>query len=364
VATAITLGAGILTVVTTASPIQRLTGAMEHLSRRELETTIPDAVRKDEIGAMARTVEVFKTGLIEAGRLAAAQAAEEEAKARRAAAIDALVAEFDASSSDALKDLGRAATRLDSTAQGMSAIAGETSRQTATASAAAAQTTSSVESVAAAAEEMASSISEISRQVMRSKQIADRASEDVQRTNSAVGSLSQASDKIGEVLTLIQAIASQTNLLALNATIEAARAGEAGKGFAVVASEVKNLASQTARATEDIAAQIAAVQRDSAETSSAIQAIGKTIVEVNEISTSIAAAMEQQGASTNEISRNAAQAAAGTREVAETMVQVTGAAEQSGEAAGEVLRAAGDLAQRSELLQSEVGRFLSAIKAA
>jgi methyl-accepting chemotaxis protein len=193
---------------------------------------------------------------------------------------------------------------------------------------------------------------------MRSKAIADRASEDVQRTNNAVSSLSQASNKIGEVLTLIQAIASQTNLLALNATIEAARAGEAGKGFAVVASEVKNLASQTARATEDIAAQISAVQRDSVETSSAIQAIGKTIEEVNEISTSIAAAMEQQSASTSEISRNAAQAAAGTREVAETMVQVTGAA------AGEVLQAAGDLARRSESLQSEVGRFLGAIKAA
>src|SRR5262249_11265679 len=160
--------------------------------------------------------------------------------------------------------------QLDSTAQGMSALAGETSRQTETASAAAAQTTSSVESVAAAAEEMASSISEISRQVMRSKAIADRASEDVRRSNGAVTSLSEASNKIAEALTPIQATASQTTLLAPNATIEAGRAGEAGKGFAVVASEVKNLASQTARATEDIAAQIAAVQRDSAETSSAI----------------------------------------------------------------------------------------------
>jgi methyl-accepting chemotaxis protein len=364
VATCLALAAGLMMVVTTASPIQRLTGAMEQLSKRNLATAIPDADRRDEIGAMARTVEVFKTGLVDADRLAAAQTAEEAAKTRRAAAIDALVSDFDASSTKALEGLGVAATELDTTAQSMSAIAKETTRQTTSASAAAAQTTANVESVAAAAEQMASSIAEISRQVVRSKQIADRASDDVRRTNSAVSSLTQATEKIGEVLTLIQAIAAQTNLLALNATIEAARAGEVGKGFAVVAAEVKGLANQTAKATEDIATQIAAVQKDSTETSIAIQAIGKTIEEVNEISTSIAAAMEEQGASTSEISRNAAQAAVGTREVAETMTQVTDAAGQSGAASVEVLRAAGDLSRRSESLQSEVAGFLNAIKAA
>jgi methyl-accepting chemotaxis protein len=364
VAICIALGAGVVTVVTTASPIRRLTAAMEQLSRRDLGTTIPDADRRDEIGAMARTVQVFKSGLVEADRLAAAQTAEEAAKARRVAAIDVLVSDFDASSTRALDGLGVAAKALDSTAQSMSAIAKEATRQTTAASAAATQTTANVESVAAAAEEMASSIAEISRQVVRSKEIADRASDDVRRTNNAVASLTQATEKIGEVLTLIQAIAAQTNLLALNATIEAARAGEVGKGFAVVAAEVKGLANQTAKATDDIATQIAAVQKDSTETSVAIQAIGKTIEEVNEISASIAAAMEEQGASTNEISRNAAQAAAGTREMSETMIQVADAAGKSGAASAEVLQAAGDLSRRSGSLQAEVGGFLGAIKAA
>ena len=364
IATAIALIAGGVTVTTTASPIRRLTSAMERLSGRDLKTPVPDADRKDEIGAMARAVEVFKTGLVEADRLATAQAEAEAAKTRRVAAIDSLVTNFDAASTEALKTLSAAATQLDSTAQSMSAISEAASRQTAAASATASETTANVESVAAAAEEMASSIAEISRQVVRSKEIADRASDDVRRTNTAVTSLTQATEKIGEVLTLIQAIAAQTNLLALNATIEAARAGEVGKGFAVVAAEVKGLANQTAKATEDIAQQIAAVQKDSAETSSAIQAIGKTIEEVNGISASIAAAMEEQSASTGEISRNAAQAAIGTRNVSETMVQVKDAAGHSGTASAEVLRAAGDLSRRSASLQSEVGAFLSAIKTA
>ncbi len=364
IATCIALGAGVVTVMTTASPIRRLTGAMEQLSQHDLGTVIPDADRRDEIGAMARTVGVFKMGLIEAERLTTAQTAEEAEKTRRAAAIDVLVSDFDARSSNALESLSLAATELDSTAQSMSAIAKETTRQTTAASAAAAQTTANVQSVAAAAEEMTGSIAEISRQVGRAKEIADRASDDVRRTNTAVAGLTQVTEKIGEVVTLIQAIAAQTNLLALNATIEAARAGEVGKGFAVVAAEVKGLANQTARATGDIATQISAVQKVSAETSVAIQAIGKTIEEVNEISASIAEAMEQQGASTNEISRNAAEAAVGTREMAETMNLVTDAAGQSGTASAEVLRAAGDLSRRSESLQSEVAGFLGAIKAA
>jgi len=211
---------------------------------------------------------------------------------------------------------------------------------------------------------MAASIGEINGQVSRAKDIADRAAEAVRQTKGTVAGLTDATQKIGEVVTLIQTIAAQTNLLALNATIEAARAGEAGKGFAVVANEVKSLANQTARATGEISIQIAAVQAVSAETSVAIDAIGETIEAVNEISTSIAAAMEQQGASTREISRNVAQAAVGTREIAGTLIDVAAAARESGAASGRVLSAAQGLSRQSAALQAQVTGFLAAIQAA
>lgn len=364
IATCIASAAGVVTVFTTASPIQRLTGAMAQLSGNDLHTPIPDADRHDEIGAMARAVQVFKTGLIEADRLTAAQKAEEAEKTRRVGVIDALVSDFDAQSSDALASFGAAATQLDSTAQGMSALAKESTLQTNTAAAAVTRTTANVQSVELAAEAMTTSIADISNQVRYAKEIADRASDDIRLTSTTVVGLTQATQKIGEIVTLIQAIAAQTNLLALNATIEAARAGDVGKGFAVVAAEVKGLANQTARATDEIAMQIAAVQKVSGETSSAIQAIGKTIEELNEISTRIAGAMDHQGASTDEISRNVKQAAAGTREMAETMAQVTSAASESGTASAQVLQAASDLSLRSKSLQSQVATFLGAIKTA
>jgi methyl-accepting chemotaxis protein len=364
VATCIAFAAGVVTVFTTASPIQRLTGAMAHLSGNDLHTAIPDADRYDEIGAMARAVQIFRTGLIEADRLTVAQKAEEAEKTRRVGMIDALVSDFDAHSSDALASFGAAATQLDSTAQSMSALAKESTLQTNTAAAAVTRTTANVQSVDLAAEAMTTSIADISNQVRYAKEIADRASDDIRLTSTTVVGLTQATQKIGEIVTLIQAIAAQTNLLALNATIEAARAGDVGKGFAVVAAEVKGLANQTARATDEIAMQIAAVQKVSGETSSAIQAIGKTIEELNEISTRIAGAMDHQGASTDEISRNVKQAAVGTREMAETMAQVTRAASESGTASAQVLQAASDLSLRSKSLQSQVATFLGAIKTA
>ena len=364
VATCIALAAGMVTVLTTASPIRRLTGVMAQLSGNDLQATIPDADRRDEIGAMARAVEIFKTGLVEAGRLTALQRADEAEKTRRVGMIDALVSDFDARSSDALASFGAAATQLDSTAQSMSALARESAQQTNTAAAAAASTTTNVQSVESAAEAMATSIADINSQVGYAKEIADRASDDIRRTSTTVVGLTQATQKIGEIVTLIQAIAAQTNLLALNATIEAARAGEVGKGFAVVAAEVKGLANQTAKATDEIATQIAAVQKVSGETSSAIQGIGTTIEELNAISTRIAGAMDQQGASTHEISRNVKQAAAGTREMADTMVHVTRAAGESGTASAQVLQAASDLSLRSKSLQSQVATFLTAIKTA
>jgi methyl-accepting chemotaxis protein len=364
VATCIALTSGVVTVLSTASPIRRLTIAMAQLSGHDLQTTIPDADRRDEIGAMARAVEIFKSGLLEADRLNAAQKVEEAEKTRRVGIIDALVSDFDARSSNDLASFEAAATQLDSTARGMSTLANESTHQINVAATAVAQTTANVQSVASSAEDMATRIQNISSQVGNAKKIADRASEDVQRTSATVVGLTQATQKIGEIVTLIQAIAAQTNLLALNATIESARAGEIGKGFAVVAAEVKGLANQTARATDEIATQIAAVQKVSGETSSAIQAIGATIEELNVISTTIASAMEQQGASTFEISRNVKQAASGTQEMAVTMVQVTNAANESGAASSQVLQAALDLSDRSKSLQSQVATFLRAVRAA
>lgn len=364
VAAGIALAAGIFTVLTTEAPIRRLTGAMAELSGRELQAEIPDADRKDEIGAMAQAVQIFKVGLVEADRLTAMQVTEEAQKSRRVGVIDALVSDFGNQSAEMLASFSVAATQLDSTANEMSALATESTRQTRAAAAAVADTTANVQSVEVAADKLATSIAEISDQVGRAKKIAVRASEDIRSTNNTVVGLTRATQKIGEVVTLIQAIAAQTNLLALNATIEAARAGEVGKGFAVVASEVKALANQTAKATDEIATQIAAVQKVSGETSSSIQSIGQTVEELNNISNLIAVTMEQQGASTYEIARNVKQATAGTRGMAETMKKVIDAAVQSGNASSQVLEAASSLAVRSSSLQSQVSTFLKEIKAA
>ncbi|MQP63819.1 HAMP domain-containing protein [Niveispirillum sp. SYP-B3756] len=365
-AIALVLAAGIGIAITRAItvPTNRLTQCMSLLSQKQLGTEIFGMDRQDEIGSMARAVQVFKEGLIQADALAAAQAAEEEAKSRRAAQIDRLIQAFDSESGETLRNVTDAANDLDSTAHTMSALSEQTSRQAADAAASAEQTTSNVETVAAASEQMVASITEINQQIYRAKQVAGEAATGVRQTDETVTGLAQAAQRIGDVVGLIQAIASQTNLLALNATIEAARAGEAGKGFAVVASEVKNLASQTAKATEEIAVQIAAIQKVSGETCSAIQAIGRTIDEVNDISTSIAAAMEEQGASTAEISRNVTQAAAGTRNVSGNVDQLMQAASESGEAAGQVLMAAAGLSSQSDSLKQAVERFLTAIKAA
>ncbi len=363
-ATLVAAAIGLTVTSGIATPTRRLTDLMGRLSRRDLEAEVDGTDRQDEIGAMARAVQIFKDGLIEADRLTLVQRREEQAKTERAQRIDSLVRSFDDKAAEALRTFGAAAAELDATAQSMSAIAEETSRQSQSASAAAGQTTANVQTVAAAAEEMAASITEINRQVNRAKGIARRAADNVHQTNRTVAGLAQAATRIGDVVNLIKAIASQTNLLALNATIEAARAGEAGKGFAVVASEVKSLATQTAKATEEIAHQIGAVQSVTTETCAAIEQIGRTIEEVNDISASIAAAMEQQGASTNEISRSVTQAAAGTQEVSGNVSQVTEAAAQSGVASVQVLSAARDLSRQSESLQEEVGRFLRDIKAA
>ncbi|WP_448206681.1 HAMP domain-containing methyl-accepting chemotaxis protein [Azospirillum sp. sgz302134] len=361
---AVCLLAGWMIVATVSKPILGLTGIMSRLAGRDLAIAVTGTERKDEIGAMARAVQVFKDGLIQADRLAAEQAAEQAAKMRRAETVDQLIRQFEGASASALRTVSSAASELDATAQSMSAMAEQTNSQAGAVAAAAEQTSANVQTVASAAEEMASSIREIGEQVSRSTRIASQAVEQAAHTNETVRGLAEAAQKIGDVVSLINNIASQTNLLALNATIEAARAGEMGKGFAVVAGEVKHLASQTARATDEIAAQINAIQAATGGAVQAIAAIGDTITQVSDIATGIAAAIEEQGAATNEISRNVQQAAAGTQEVSGNIALVTVTAGETGASAGQVTSAAGELARQAETLRLDVEQFLAMIKAA
>jgi len=255
-----------------------------------------------------------------------------------------------------------AAGQMENAARTMSGNAEETSMQSTTVAAAAEEATTNIQTVAAAAEELSSSISEISRQVADSARIAAGAMDEADRTNRMVQSLAAAANKIGEVVKLINDIAAQTNLLALNATIEAARAGDAGKGFAVVANEVKSLANQTAKATEEIAAQISAVQSATRDAVGAIGGIAKTIGQINDIASAIAGAVEEQGAATQEIARNVQQAAMGTQEVTGTIARVSAAAAHTGSAAREVLTAATTLTGSSTTLERQVEKFLVEVR--
>ena len=352
-------------VVTRVSrPITRMTEGMGRLAGHDLATEIEGRGRKDEIGKMAAAVQVFKGNMIEADRLAAAEKAEQEKKALRQKEIENYIAGFENEVQETLKTLGSAATELRSTAQGMSAIAEQTSRQSMAVASASEQASTSVTTVAAATEELTASIGEISRQASQSSTVANKAVQEAARTNEKVQGLAEAAQRIGEVVELISGIASQTNLLALNATIEAARAGEAGKGFAVVASEVKALANQTAKATEDISTQIAEMQNATKSSVDAIGNINRVIGEINEITVGISAAVEQQGAATKEITRNTMQSAEGTREVSRNITDVTQAAKETGVAATQVLSASDDLSRQAANLRQEVDQFLDKIRAA
>ncbi len=347
-----------------ARPVVAMTEAMRRLAGGDKSIEVPARGRKDEIGAMADAVEVFKQNAIEMDRLAAEQRKEQQRKEERQKTIDGYIASFESQVAGILGTLASAATEMNQTAESMSATAEETSRQSSAVAAASEEATTNVQTVASAAEELSASVAEISRQVAQSTEISGQAVEEVSRTNATVKGLAEAAQKIGDVVQLINDIASQTNLLALNATIEAARAGEAGKGFAVVASEVKSLANQTAKATEEIGAQIGAIQNATGGAVQAIEGIGGTIAKVSEIATTIASAVEEQGAATQEIARNVQQAAAGTTEVSSNIAGVSEAAQQTGAASAQVLATAGDLAKQSEVLKAEVDDFLAKVRAA
>ncbi len=357
-------GAGFTIISTVARPLRTSIGVVDRLAQGDLEVAVTGTERKDELGLLARALDVLKRNSAEAKRLASLQAAEDAAKLERSRKVEALTQSFEYKVGQLVGVLSSAATEMEATAQSMAGTAEETSQQALVVASASEQTSANVQTVATATEELSSSIQEISRQVAQSTAIAGKAVSDAQRTDQTVQALASGAQKIGEVITLIQNIASQTNLLALNATIEAARAGEHGKGFAVVAHEVKGLASQTAKATEDIGSQIAAIQATVGEAVAAIRGIAGTVEEINQISTAIAAAIEEQSAATQEIARNVQQAAQGTHSVMSSISNVKEAASGTGAAASQVLSAAGELSRQSEELTGEVNSFLSGLKAA
>jgi methyl-accepting chemotaxis protein len=346
-------------------PLGKICGVMDDLAKGNLNVDVPFVEHRNEIGHIARSLSVFKNRLNEAERLRAEREdGTARAVAERKLAMNQLASSFEKSVGAIVAGAASAAAEMQSSAQSLSEIAKETTRQSTTVASAVQQTTGNVQTVAAAAEELSKSGQEISRQIDHSASIAQNAVAQADRTNAMVGGLLEATQKIGEVMGLIQNIAAQTNLLALNATIEAARAGDAGRGFAVVANEVKALSTQTAKATEEIADQIEAIRSATGTTAEAIREIGATIGQINEISKTISAAVDQQHGSTKEIARSVQEAALGTQGVMENIAGVTKASGQVGTAAELVLNSADALGEQSERLKREVDSFLTTVRAA
>jgi methyl-accepting chemotaxis protein len=344
-------------------PLAAITAVMNRLSSGDTDVTIPGGDRKDELGTMAVAVDVFRRGMIEARTLREAQeAAKQQAELEKRALQRQMADRFEADVKGVVGAVAQATQDMQRVAGEITRSVNGTSERAAAAAAASEEASASVGTVAAATEELASSVAEIGRQVTHSSGVADAAVVKAGQTTEMVGSLASAGEKIGDVLRLIGAIASQTNLLALNATIEAARAGEAGRGFAVVASEVKELASQTAKATEEIAGQVTAIQSATGDCVIAIGGISDTIREISGIATTIAAAVEEQDLATREIARSVQQAAAGTSEVSLNVAGASQAADQSRVLADNVLVASGELSQHATALLESVDTFLAGLR--
>ncbi len=358
------IAAGFYLIRDVTKGIASIVAPMKSLGEGDLGAVVPHQGEKTEIGTMADTLQVFKDALIAKKAADEAAAADAEAKIARGQRVDAITRDFEKLIGELVGSLSSSSTELEAAANTLTSTAEVTGRTSGEAASASQDVSSNVQSVAVATEEITSSVGEIGRQVLESSRIATEAVRQAQKTDTSITELSQAAARIGDVVKLITAVAEQTNLLALNATIEAARAGEAGRGFAVVASEVKALAAQTAKATDEISAQVAGMQTATQESVSTIKEIGKTITLISEISQTIAAAVEEQGAATQEISRNVQQAATLSGEVAASITDVSRGAGETGAASGQVLSAAQMLSTDSNRLKIEVEKFLTNVRAA
>jgi methyl-accepting chemotaxis protein len=359
----IAIASGVLLSRGVARPIVLLNGTMKSLAQGNLLTDVPVSARRDEVGQMAKTVLVFKESMVRNEELRQSSEAEQRDRDQRAEHMMNLTRSFDERVKQMVETLAGAARGMERTAVGLTKTAEVSAAESQTVAAAAQEAQAGVETVASASEELSASISEISRQVTNQANLAQTSVNAIELTTKNVTELSEASTKIGEVVRLINEIAEQTNLLALNATIEAARAGEAGKGFAVVASEVKNLANQTAKATEEIGAQVGGIQATTKGTVESIAAVGGQVRQMNDISSAVAAAVEEQNAATQEISRNVQQASEGTRNVSHSIELVSSEVAKTRAAAQSVMEAAKQMLGESEGLKSYIDSFLAEVRA-
>ncbi|MBE71234.1 MAG: chemotaxis protein [Thalassospira sp.] len=357
-------GLGFAVEKSTTVPMRKITEALSRVAKGDTSVQTEGQDRGDEIGDLARALEVFLENRKKADRLQKQHEEANQAQIERAKRIDARIKAFENDVESNLTVVNAALSQLRSTASEMAGQSDLTTSKAANVAAATEQAATNVDTVAAAAEQLAAAIDEITSQVARSSEIAQSGADEADDASAIFAELANASEKIGEVVELIQSIAEQTNLLALNATIEAARAGEAGKGFAVVAAEVKNLANQTTRATEDIAGHITGIQESTQGALGAIEHLSGRMKELNEVAGGIAAAVSEQDAATGEIARNVAEAASGTKEVAHNVVGLRESAEEERQASNEVLRASDSMTDKSQVLLSQIQEFLKDIRAA